>query len=89
MYSISCCRGVNQVLKKRLQAYYKQHHLQSVGLSTSEPEPYDFYLVVDFEATCTGGYGRETWPHEIIEFPIVVIDGHTQEVVSCLFERRK
>ncbi|ELT98575.1 hypothetical protein CAPTEDRAFT_130678 [Capitella teleta] len=72
-------RGVKEVLKKRLKAHYKRHRLQTEGLSTEDPQYYDFYLVVDFEATCEDSH---TWPHEIIEFPIVVIDGKTHQVVD-------
>ena len=82
------CRGVKELLKKRLKAYYKRTKFQKAGLKLGRGAYYDYYLVIDFEATCDEGNGHE-WHHEIIEFPIVLIDGKRQEVVSvpaCLLE---
>ncbi|KAF9578429.1 hypothetical protein BGW38_005767 [Lunasporangiospora selenospora] len=42
---------------------------------------YDYYLCFDVEATCESDYGFE-YPNEIIEFPIVMLDGNTFEVVD-------
>jgi 3'-5' exoribonuclease 1 len=76
------CRGVKCVLKKRLQQYYKGE-MGGRGASASSSNC-DFYLVVDFEATCHET-DRDHWLQEIIEFPIVVIDGRSFEVVrECI-----
>jgi 3'-5' exoribonuclease 1 len=43
-------------------------------------QPYSYYCVLDFEASCKEN--DRTFPNEIIEFPIVLIDGKTGAVVS-------
>jgi 3'-5' exoribonuclease 1 len=42
---------------------------------------YDYYLCFDVEATCELGF-RFEFPSEVIEFPIVLLDGSTLEIVS-------
>ncbi|KAF9571271.1 hypothetical protein EC968_000767 [Mortierella alpina] len=42
---------------------------------------YDYYLCFDVEATCEKGYSFE-FPNEVIEFPVVLLDGSTFEVVD-------
>ncbi|KAI8358928.1 ribonuclease H-like domain-containing protein, partial [Mortierella sp. GBAus27b] len=42
---------------------------------------YDYYLCFDVEATCEEGYSFE-FPNEVIEFPVVLLDGSTLEVVD-------
>ncbi|KAI8602208.1 ribonuclease H-like domain-containing protein [Dissophora ornata] len=42
---------------------------------------YDYYLCFDVEATCERGYSFE-FPNEVIEFPVVLLDGSTLEVVD-------
>ncbi|KAI8995886.1 ribonuclease H-like domain-containing protein [Gaertneriomyces semiglobifer] len=44
-------------------------------------QPYDFYLVLDVEATCDRDADRH-FPNEIIEFPVVLINGETMRVVD-------
>ena len=77
-----CVRGVKDVLKKRLKSYYKK---QKLTLSAAEAAKtgmfYDLICVVDFEATCEENNPQD-FEHEIIEFPIVLIDTHTLEIVS-------
>lgn len=48
---------------------------------------YQFIAVVDFEATCHANQGN-TYPHEIIEFPIVLIDVEQKMIVMMGFNRR-
>lgn len=43
-------------------------------------QPFDYYLFFDVEATCEEG-GGFTFPNEIIEFPVVLVDGKTFEIV--------
>ncbi|KAJ3417580.1 3'-5' exoribonuclease 1 [Chytridiales sp. JEL 0842] len=43
-------------------------------------QPYDYYCVFDVEATCEEN--NRTFQHEIIEFPVVLIDGRTQQVID-------
>ncbi|KAG0013315.1 3'-5' exoribonuclease 1 [Entomortierella chlamydospora] len=40
---------------------------------------YDYYLCFDVEATCEEGYSFE-FPNEVIEFPVVLLDGSTFEI---------
>ncbi|KAG0207802.1 3'-5' exoribonuclease 1 [Mortierella sp. GBA30] len=40
---------------------------------------YDYYLCFDVEATCEKGFAFE-FPNEVIEFPVVLLDGSTLEV---------
>ncbi|GJJ70550.1 3'-5' exoribonuclease 1 [Entomortierella parvispora] len=42
---------------------------------------YDYYLCFDVEATCEKGFSFE-FPNEVIEFPVVLLDGSTLEVVD-------
>lgn len=43
--------------------------------------PFDYLLVVDFEATCEE-YAPPSYLHEIIEFPVVVVDAKLQRVIT-------
>lgn len=42
-------------------------------------QPYDYYIVLDFEATC-GEKGFDTKKQEIIEFPSVIVNSKTLEI---------
>lgn len=46
----------------------------------STHQKYSHILVVDFECTCDSG--EPHYPHEIIEFPVVVIDTRRRQVVA-------
>jgi len=75
-------KGTREVLQKRLKAHVKKQHLAENNLQIKETACYvDFYVVIDFEATC-----EEPNPpgyfHEIIEFPAILIKADTFEVVS-------
>ena len=74
-------RGIKEVLKKRLKAYYKKKML---GKSKVGDRPvvqdHEYLLVIDFEATCEQVNGPE-YLHEIIEFPIVLVDTKHNKVV--------
>ncbi|KAJ3192065.1 3'-5' exoribonuclease 1 [Irineochytrium annulatum] len=48
-------------------------------------QPHDLYLVCDVEATCERDNPR--YPHEIIELPIVVVDGRTGRMLGKEFRR--
>lgn len=47
---------------------------------TVPKQPFDFYVVLDFEATCDDGKAPE--PQEIIEFPSVLLSAGTFETVD-------
>eukprot|EP00796_Vickermania_ingenoplastis_P000877 gene877-507_t len=44
------------------------------------PQPFSHILVLDFEATCDAAAVH--YPHEILEFPVVVLDTRTLEIVA-------
>ncbi|KAI8381529.1 ribonuclease H-like domain-containing protein [Radiomyces spectabilis] len=46
---------------------------------TIRPQPHDYYLFFDVEATCEAD-GSFNFPNEIIEFPVVLVDGKTFEI---------
>lgn len=47
-------------------------------------QPFDYYLFFDVEATCIEG-GGFTYANEIIEFPVVLVDGKTFDIASFFF----
>jgi len=51
------------------------------NVEESEKKYTDFYIVIDFEATCEEP-NPPNFIHEIIEFPAVIIDADTLEIVS-------
>ncbi|XP_038615478.1 3'-5' exoribonuclease 1 [Tachyglossus aculeatus] len=71
-------RGVKDVLKKRLKNYYKKQKLMQKEDGPTA-DYYDYICVIDFEATCEEGNPPE-FIHEIIEFPIVLLNTHTLEI---------
>ena len=74
-------RGLKEALKKRLKAFYKRRKLSAAHIQPHTAKPrVDFLLVIDFEATCQ--QNTTDYRHEIIEFPIVVIDTHRCQVVG-------
>uniref|UniRef100_A0ACB8ERT5 3'-5' exoribonuclease 1 n=1 Tax=Sphaerodactylus townsendi TaxID=933632 RepID=A0ACB8ERT5_9SAUR len=70
-------RGVKDVLKKRLKNYYKREKLMHKQPTDGE-NYYDYICIIDFEATCEEGNQAE-FTHEIIEFPIVLLNTRTLE----------
>ncbi|KAK4520624.1 substrate-specific activator of APC-dependent proteolysis [Mucor velutinosus] len=48
---------------------------------TKKKQPFDYYLFFDVEATCEAN-GGFTFPNEIIEFPVVLVDGETFDIVD-------
>ncbi|KAF5922386.1 hypothetical protein HPG69_009426 [Diceros bicornis minor] len=71
-------RGVKDVLKKRLKNYYKKQKLMLKESSCADSY-YDYICIIDFEATCEEGNPPE-FIHEIIEFPVVLLNTHTLEI---------
>ncbi|KAM9845855.1 3'-5' exoribonuclease 1 [Aulostomus maculatus] len=79
-------RGVKDVMKKRLKSHYKKQKLmQSVAEGGPTDTHYDYICVVDFEATCEED-NPSNFLHEIIEFPLVLINTHTLEIVDTFQE---
>lgn len=54
----------------------------SSSMQTSEI--FDYICVIDFEATCIEDRNLN-FPHEIIEFPVVLINMKTMTIVSDMF----
>ena len=68
---------------KRLKNYYKrQKNLKPKKKECECLVEYDYFVVIDFEGTCeeknTDGY-----IHEIIEFPAILVNARTLEMVCC------
>lgn len=57
--------------------------MQSAADGGATDTYYDYICVVDFEATCEEDNPPD-FLHEIIEFPMVLINTHTLEIVSPL-----
>lgn len=74
------CRGQKEILKKRLKNYYKKRNLKRAKLKVNGKTHYDFIAVIDFEATCDEN--NPSYRHEIIEFPIVLVDVDKMEIVD-------
>ncbi|XP_054843293.1 3'-5' exoribonuclease 1 isoform X2 [Eublepharis macularius] len=71
-------RGVKDVLKKRLKNYYKKEKLMHKQPADGE-NYYDYICIIDFEATCEESNQPE-YTHEIIEFPIVLLNTRNLEI---------
>ncbi|WVZ62747.1 hypothetical protein U9M48_012457 [Paspalum notatum var. saurae] len=54
---------------------------RSMASRISPPRLFDYYVVVDFEATCEKD--APIYPQEIIEFPAVLVHGVTGELLSA------
>ena len=58
-----------------------EERCKTLPVTVIQEDPiFDYYLVIDFEATCEAN--DNNWKHEIIEFPIVVICGRTGNIHS-------
>ena len=82
--TVACCfhRGVKEVLQKRLKNHIKKEKLAQVKLAQEKRmNEVHFYCVIDFEGTCEKDNPKD-YIHEIIEFPAVLVDAATLEVVS-------
>lgn len=72
--------GARDVLVKRLKNFYRVQKLSAVNvMPTVKLAPY--YLVLDFEATCNT-VNAPDYPHEIIEFPAVLVSSKNKAIVD-------
>ncbi|XP_076372373.1 3'-5' exoribonuclease 1-like [Tachypleus tridentatus] len=81
-------RGEVDVLKRRLKNFYKQQKLKKQETEKQLKDarcPYNFLCVIDFEATCEGEKVPD-YPHEIIEFPAVLVDTRQKAIVDTFHE---
>lgn len=73
--------GYPDILKKRLKLYYSQTALGKAGVDHHHTtQNYDYLCVIDFEATCEQPNPAD-YLHEIIEFPIVLVNTKDRHVV--------
>ncbi|CAG8448688.1 2163_t:CDS:2 [Diversispora eburnea] len=63
------------------QFLFKGFRELSVIKNGRKPQPFQYYLCFDVEATCEAGTGFD-FKHEIIEFPMLLIDSSTFEIVD-------
>lgn len=73
--------GEIEIRRFRLKHYYKaQLTFRCENPLNMIEQYYEYIAVVDYEATCDFNQGNN-YPHEIIEFPIVLIDVQKQIIV--------
>jgi len=73
-------QGKKMVLTKRLKQYFKEEMLRSAGfLPPRSNRGFEYLVVIDFEATCVLERDAQ-YPHEIIEFPAVIVNVERCEV---------
>lgn len=75
-------RGVTDVLKKRLKSHYRQKKLSKAHVSPPKKNNVDYLMIIDFEATCEAD--NEHYKHEIIEFPVILVNYESKQVVCNL-----
>jgi len=76
--------GQKDVLKKRLKSYFKRKYISRPGIAGQKQLHYSYYVVIDFEATCDEKSHNYNYPHEIIEFPAVLVNAADGSVVGIL-----
>lgn len=76
--------GIDKVLQRRLKNFYKRQLYVESHRHLSQPS-LDYIAVIDFEATTEETKGND-YPHEIIEFPIVLIDVKNINIVAEFHE---
>nr|CAD7591755.1 unnamed protein product [Timema genevievae] len=72
--------GSTEILRKRLKNHYRKQKLTNANLLTVS-KLFPYYVIVDFEATCEE-VNAPNYPHEIIEFPAVLVDTEKQKVLD-------
>ncbi len=82
IYLFVIASGEIEIRRLRLKHYYKAQ----LTFGCENPfkmieQHFEYIAVVDFEATCDHNQGNN-YPHEIIEFPIVLINVQQQMIVS-------
>jgi 3'-5' exoribonuclease 1 len=75
-------RDIDIVAPARPAGAPLSHREASSGRGTVPAQPFPFLCVLDVEATCDEFSGFSNYVHEIIEFPVVVIDLHEGGVVG-------
>ena len=76
--------GKREAIRRRLKEYLKVEKLIEAGLMERKEsliQNADFFIVIDFEATCEEKNPTD-YPHEIIEFPAVLVSTEKKEIVD-------
>ncbi|XP_063885772.1 3'-5' exoribonuclease 1-like [Scylla paramamosain] len=78
--------GKKLVLQKRLKSHVCQQKLKESGKEDETASHrnlyYDYYLVIDFEATCDEHQNPTTYRHEIIEFPAQLVSTKKGQIIN-------
>ncbi|MPC19030.1 3'-5' exoribonuclease 1 [Portunus trituberculatus] len=78
--------GKKSVLQKRLKSHIGQQKLKESGKEDETASHrnlyYDYYLVIDFEATCDEHQNPATYRHEIIEFPAQLVSTKRGQIIN-------
>lgn len=80
-------KGVDRILYKRLKSHLRREAVQLdptapgelVSQTHQNPYAFDYLCVLDFEATCEQ-VNPPDYIHEIIEFPVLLLNIHTLEI---------
>ncbi|XP_064311323.1 ERI1 exoribonuclease 3 isoform X1 [Phalacrocorax carbo] len=70
-------KGYGSIVSKKLASH--GFGASMAAMSSFPPQRYHYFLVLDFEATCDK---PQIHPQEIIEFPILKLNGRTMEIES-------
>jgi len=73
--------GKRNLIQQRLKCYWKSKLLREAGLIKNSAKGFEYFVIIDFEATCEER-NLPDYPHEIIEFPGVLVDGKTGKIVD-------
>jgi 3'-5' exoribonuclease 1 len=77
--------GKREAVKRRLKEHLKEQKLVEAGLvEPSANRNVDFFVVIDFEATCEARNPPD-YKHEIIEFPAVLVSSADPPRVVDIF----
>lgn len=73
-------KEVEEIKTKYTRAFFSPFLSFQFNFCNFSSQPFDYYLFFDVEATCieNGGFN---YPNEIIEFPVVLVDGKTFDIV--------
>ncbi|XP_050740407.1 ERI1 exoribonuclease 3-like [Eriocheir sinensis] len=75
---MQCSRG--RVSPQHFNSLLKQQQQQQTSDKMLTSQKYDYFLVLDFEATCDKG--KRIKPQEIIEFPVLKVNAKTYQEES-------
>ncbi|XP_054068736.1 ERI1 exoribonuclease 3 isoform X2 [Rissa tridactyla] len=70
-------KGYSSIVSRKLASH--GFGASMAAMSSFPPQRYHYFLVLDFEATCDK---PQIHPQEIIEFPILKLNGRTMEIES-------